>query len=76
MTPTPDELVEKWRPLLSAEAEAEAYGVGVEAADLEQGVWVRLLEQIGAAGPPRDPAAWLRAAVRAEARAARRRARR
>lgn len=70
------DLFEKLRPLLSAEAAAEAPGAGVEAADLEQAVWVRLLES-----GPRDPgptgrARWLRRAVRAEARLARRRARR
>ncbi|MGR4884339.1 sigma-70 family RNA polymerase sigma factor [Streptomyces sp. LARHCF249] len=70
------DLFEKLGPLLSAEAAAEATGTGVEAADLEQAVWVRLLES-----GPRDPdptgrARWLRRAVRAEARLARRRARR
>ncbi len=70
------DLFEKLGPLLSAEAAAEAPGTGVEAADLEQAVWVRLLES-----GPRDPdatgrARWLRRAVRAEARLARRRARR
>ncbi|MFD9409616.1 RNA polymerase sigma factor [Streptomyces sp. NPDC059989] len=70
------DLFEKLGPLLSAEAAAEAPGTGVEAADLEQAVWVRLLES-----GPRDPdptgrARWLRRAVRAEARRARRRARR
>ncbi|MGW0391399.1 sigma-70 family RNA polymerase sigma factor [Streptomyces sp. NPDC003042] len=64
-------------PLLSAEAAAEAPGAGMEAADLEQAVWVRLLEH----GPRDDPdatgrARWLRRAVRAEVRVARRRARR
>ena len=57
-------------PLLAAEAAAEASpGGGVEAADLEQAVWLRLLE-LG--GPPADPGEWVRGAVRAEARAARR----
>lgn len=70
------DLFEKLGPLLSAEAAAEAPGTGVDAADLEQAVWVRLLES-----GPRDPdptgrARWLRRAVRAEARLARRRARR
>ncbi|MFJ4781326.1 RNA polymerase sigma factor [Streptomyces sp. NPDC088762] len=70
------DVFEKLGPLLSAEAAAEAPGAGVEAADLEQAVWVRLLES-----GPRDPdptgrARWLRRAVRAEARRARRRARR
>ncbi|MFG2982466.1 sigma-70 family RNA polymerase sigma factor [Streptomyces sp. NPDC048258] len=70
------DLFDKLGPLLSAEAAAEAPGTGVDAADLEQAVWVRLLES-----GPRDPdpdgrARWLRRAVRAEARLARRRARR
>ncbi|MGW5850662.1 sigma-70 family RNA polymerase sigma factor [Streptomyces sp. NPDC055254] len=68
-------------PLLSAEAAAEAPGAGVDAADLEQAVWVRLLERRRhapdpAAAHPEEPARWLRRAVRAEARLARRRARR
>ncbi|MEW2415764.1 sigma-70 family RNA polymerase sigma factor [Streptomyces sp. NPDC046866] len=67
------ELLDRLRPLLSAEAAAEAPGAGVEAADLEQAVWVRLLERRPA---PAEPARWLRRAVRAEARVARRRARR
>ncbi|MER6522315.1 sigma-70 family RNA polymerase sigma factor [Streptomyces sp. NPDC001553] len=62
-------------PLLSAEAAAEAPAAGVDAADLEQAVWVRLLEG-GPAPEPADRASWLRRAVRAEARGARRRARR
>ncbi|MET9609014.1 sigma-70 family RNA polymerase sigma factor [Streptomyces sp. NPDC006512] len=76
------DLLNELGPLLSAEAAAEAPGTGVDAADLEQAVWVRLLEH-----GPRDPgptgspgptgrARWLRRAVRAEARLARRRARR
>lgn len=62
------------RPLLRAEAAAEAYAAGVEAADVEQCVLLRLLER-GAAAASTD-AVWVRAAVRAEVRAARRRARR
>ena len=73
------DLLTELGPLLSAEAAAEAPAAGVDAADLEQAVWVRLLEH-----GPRDPdpagptgrARWLRRAVRAEARLARRRARR
>jgi RNA polymerase sigma factor (sigma-70 family) len=61
------------RPLLAAEAAAEAVPGGVDAADLEQSVLVRLLEL--PCMPP-DPAAWLRAAVRSEARRAARRVRR
>ncbi|MDT0545265.1 MULTISPECIES: sigma-70 family RNA polymerase sigma factor [Streptomyces] len=70
------DLVEKLRPLLAAEAAAEAYGAGIEPAELEQAVWLRLLERTREAGPPPEPAAWLRGAVRAEVRGARRRARR
>lgn len=69
-------------PLLSAEAAAEAPAAGVDAADLEQAVWVRLLERGPAAPGPTgagaeasaERARWLRRAVRAEARSARRRA--
>ncbi|MFI6684470.1 sigma-70 family RNA polymerase sigma factor [Streptomyces sp. NPDC050485] len=61
------DLVTALSPLLAAEAAAEAPGTGVDAADLEQAVWVRLLEQ-----HPADPARWVRTAVRAEARRARR----
>jgi RNA polymerase sigma factor (sigma-70 family) len=73
-TPRPleDELA-ALRPLLAAESAAESVPGGIEAADLEQSVWLRLLEL---PGPPADRAAWLRAAVRSEARRAARRARR
>ncbi|MCX4694325.1 sigma-70 family RNA polymerase sigma factor [Streptomyces sp. NBC_01408] len=73
------DLVNELGPLLSAEAAAEAPGAGVDAADLEQAVWVRLLEGHGRtpdAADPAEPARWLRRAVRAEARLARRLARR
>ncbi|MEU6310472.1 sigma-70 family RNA polymerase sigma factor [Streptomyces sp. NPDC047014] len=73
------DLVGELGPLLSAEAAAEAPGAGMDAADLEQAVWVRLLESSRRAPDPEDPAEparWLRRAVRAEARLARRRARR
>ncbi|MEU9235422.1 sigma-70 family RNA polymerase sigma factor [Streptomyces subrutilus] len=70
------DLFDKLGPLLSAEAAAEAPGTGVEAADLEQAVWVRLLESGPRAPDPTGRARWLRRAVRAEARLARRRARR
>ncbi|MFG2192266.1 sigma-70 family RNA polymerase sigma factor [Streptomyces sp. NPDC048639] len=72
----PAELLTAYRPLLTAEAEAEAYGTGVDPADLEQGVWLRLLERTRAVGPPPSPAEWLLDAVRTEARGARHRARR
>ncbi|MFG1807050.1 RNA polymerase sigma factor [Streptomyces sp. NPDC049040] len=51
--------------LLAAEAAAYAPpGTGIEAADLEQAVWLRLLERDV---PPPEPVAWMRAAIRAEA---------
>ncbi|MFI5830419.1 sigma-70 family RNA polymerase sigma factor [Streptomyces sp. NPDC051578] len=76
------DLLNELGPLLSAEAAAEAPAAGVDAADLEQAVWVRLLERGPAAPGPAGAAAdasaerarWLRRAVRAEARRARRRA--
>lgn len=64
------------RPLLVAEVSAEADAAGTEAGDLEQAVWLRLLERIDADGPPADPEGWLRSAVRFEARLSRRTARR
>lgn len=52
------------RPLLAAEAEAQIPpGSGIEAADIEQAVWLRLLEL---RTPPPRPGPWLRAAVCAE----------
>ncbi|MEU6402819.1 sigma-70 family RNA polymerase sigma factor [Streptomyces sp. NPDC046985] len=60
------------RPLLLAEASAEAPAAGAEPGDLEQAVWLRLLERLKADGPPRDPQGWLRDAVRREARRAQR----
>ncbi|AJF64236.1 sigma-70 family RNA polymerase sigma factor [Streptomyces vietnamensis] len=60
-------------PLLSAESDAEAPAAGVDPGDLEQAVWLRLLEQLQETGTaPERPAEWLRRAVRAEARRARR----
>lgn len=70
------QLIEELRPLLCAEAAAEAPAAGVDAADLEQAVWVRLLEEDPPGPGPSGRARWLRRAVRAEARLARRRARR
>ncbi|MEV6614170.1 sigma-70 family RNA polymerase sigma factor [Streptomyces sp. NPDC051051] len=64
------------RPLLTAEADAEAHATGTEPADLEQAVRLRLLEHLATDGPPRDPQGWLRRAVRAESRRTRRTARR
>ncbi|MCP3757689.1 sigma-70 family RNA polymerase sigma factor [Streptomyces sp. TBY4] len=67
------DLLETLRPLLAAEAAAETAGTGVDADDVEQAVWVRLLEHRRI---PAEPADWLRRAVRGEGRRARRRARR
>ncbi|PZT69931.1 sigma-70 family RNA polymerase sigma factor [Streptomyces sp. SW4] len=69
------DLVTTLRPLLTAEASAEAYATGTEPGDLEQAVWLRLLERLEADGPPLDPHRWLRSAVRTEARRTRRTAR-
>jgi RNA polymerase sigma factor (sigma-70 family) len=69
------DLVVALRPLLTAEASAEAYASGSEPGDLEQAVWLRLLERLQTDGPPLDPPGWLRKAVRAEARRSRRTAR-
>ncbi len=69
-------MVATLRPLLAAEASAEAPGSGSDPGDLEQAVWVRLLERLEAEGPPADPQRWLRRAVRSEARRSRRTARR
>ncbi|MGW0625209.1 sigma-70 family RNA polymerase sigma factor [Streptomyces sp. NPDC002758] len=66
------DLVTALGPLLTAEASAEAYASGAEPGDLEQAVWLRLLERVDSAGPPHDPQDWLRRAVRAEARRSRR----
>ncbi|MEU7024340.1 sigma-70 family RNA polymerase sigma factor [Streptomyces sp. NPDC046203] len=60
-------------PLLAAECGAEAAAAGVDAEDLEQAVWLRFLERVAVGGTePERPADWLRRAVRAEARRARR----
>ncbi|MFJ3671769.1 sigma-70 family RNA polymerase sigma factor [Streptomyces sp. NPDC090106] len=69
------DLLTTLRPLLTAEARAEAHATGTEPGDLEQAVWLRLLERLGTEGPPLDPHRWLRRAVRAEARRTRRTAR-
>ncbi|MEU1377259.1 sigma-70 family RNA polymerase sigma factor [Streptomyces triculaminicus] len=70
---TQSDLLTGLGPLLKAECAAEAAAAGgVEAADLEQGVWLRLLDD----GRTAVTAVRLRATVRAEARSARRRARR
>ncbi|KUL20730.1 RNA polymerase sigma factor [Streptomyces regalis] len=71
-----DDLVAALRPLLLAEASAEAHASGTEPGDLEQAVWLRLLELLDSDGPPVDPQSWLRRAVRSEARRSRRTTRR
>lgn len=68
MTPSlSHDLVTTLRPLLAAEASAEAHGCGADPGDIEQAVWLRLFEHLSAEGPPGDPAGWLRATVREEA---------
>ncbi|MEU2421719.1 sigma-70 family RNA polymerase sigma factor [Streptomyces sp. NPDC007851] len=69
------DLVTALRPLLSAEASAEAHAAGSDPGDLEQSVWLRLLERLQTHGPPHAPEDWLRRAVRAESRRTRRTAR-
>ncbi|MFH8474365.1 RNA polymerase sigma factor [Streptomyces sp. NPDC018000] len=75
-TAAPAAVVHALYPLVSAEATAEAAasatGAAIEPADLEQAVWLRLLERLAQDGPPVDRARWVRHAVRAEARRARR----
>ncbi|MER5196549.1 RNA polymerase sigma factor [Streptomyces sp. NPDC002755] len=70
------DLLTTLRPLLTAEASAEAHATATEPGDLEQAVWLRLLEHLATDGPPPDPQGWLRRAVRAEVRRARRTTRR
>lgn len=74
-TPIPT-LIPTLRPLLAAEASAEALDSGADAGDLEQAVWLRLLERLESDGPPTDPALWLRGAVQSEARRSRHASRR
>jgi RNA polymerase sigma factor (sigma-70 family) len=66
------DLLTTLRPLLTAEASAEAHATGTEPGDLEQAVWLRLLEHLETQAPPLDPHGWLRRAVRAESRRTRR----
>ncbi|MGW6390856.1 sigma-70 family RNA polymerase sigma factor [Streptomyces sp. NPDC055103] len=68
----PPGLLAALAPLLAAESDAEAPAAGVDPSDLEQAVWLRLLERLQETGAPERPADWLRRAVRAEARRARR----
>ncbi|MGW1227421.1 sigma-70 family RNA polymerase sigma factor [Streptomyces sp. NPDC001478] len=67
-------LVRTLSPLVGAEARAEASATGaaLDPADLEQTVWLRLLERLADRGAPADPGRWVRDTVRAEARRARR----
>ncbi|GHG20449.1 sigma-70 family RNA polymerase sigma factor [Streptomyces filamentosus] len=69
---SPETLLATLTPLLAAESRAEAAAAGIEPDDLEQAVWLRLLERLRADRAPERPADWLRRAVRAEARRARR----
>ncbi|MDT0449786.1 sigma-70 family RNA polymerase sigma factor [Streptomyces hesseae] len=69
---TQSDLLTRLSPLLKAECAAEAHSAGLDAADLEQSVWLRLLSERRAG----EPVARLTAAVRAEVRAALSRARR
>jgi RNA polymerase sigma factor (sigma-70 family) len=66
------EMLTTLRPLLAAEARAEAHALGTDPGDLEQAVWLRLLERLDTGGPPSEPHSWLRRAVRLEARRTRR----
>lgn len=73
-------LVRSLSPLVGAEARAEAEasatGAAVDPCDLEQAVWLRMMERLAQQGMPADTARWVRDTVRAEARRARRTARR
>jgi RNA polymerase sigma factor (sigma-70 family) len=68
----PDTVIGALGPLVRAEVAAEAAAAWAEPGDLEQAVWLRLLERLAREGPPADAARWVRTAVRAEARRARR----
>jgi hypothetical protein len=71
-----DELPSDLHRLLAAEGAAEAHGSAVDADDLRQSVRLLWLERARAGTPPPSaPAVWLRAAVRAQMRPVRRRAR-
>ncbi|MFF1839024.1 sigma-70 family RNA polymerase sigma factor [Streptomyces sp. NPDC058231] len=75
----PAAVVHALYPLVRAEATAEASdaaaGAALEPADLEQAVWLRLLELLADRRPPADPVRWVRDTVREEVRRARRTAR-
>lgn len=47
-----DELIARLGPLLAAEAAAETSGSGAEPGDLEQAVWLRLLERLSRGDRP------------------------
>ncbi|MFF8609249.1 sigma-70 family RNA polymerase sigma factor [Streptomyces sp. NPDC015346] len=72
MTDAEPHLLRTLAPLLAAESQAEAAAAGVEPDDLEQAVWLKLLERLQEDDAPERPADWLRRAVRGEARRARR----
>ncbi|MFE7888981.1 sigma-70 family RNA polymerase sigma factor, partial [Streptomyces sp. NPDC057411] len=59
---SPETLLATLTPLLAAESRAEAPAAGIEAGDLEQAVWLRLLERLQEDGAPEHPADWLRRA--------------
>lgn len=59
-------------PLVRAEVTAEAPATGTDPADLEQTVWLRLLERLASGAALPDPARWVRDTVRADVRRARR----
>ncbi|MCX5395928.1 sigma-70 family RNA polymerase sigma factor [Streptomyces sp. NBC_00102] len=59
-------------PLVRAEVTAEAPAAGTDPADLEQTVWLRLLERLASGAPAPDPVRWVRDTVRAEVRRDRR----
>ncbi|RVU25491.1 sigma-70 family RNA polymerase sigma factor [Streptomyces antnestii] len=73
---TYDLVIDTLRPLviaeIAAEVSAETHAGATEPRDLEQAVWLRLLERLDKDGPPADPAAWASATVRSEARRTRR----
>ncbi|MGY4936192.1 hypothetical protein ACWD7T_34920, partial [Streptomyces sp. 900116325] len=72
----PAAVVHALYPLVSAEATAEASdaaaGAAVEPADLEQAVWLRLLELLVDQRPPADPARWTRPPASCSSSSARR----
>ncbi|NBE50908.1 sigma-70 family RNA polymerase sigma factor [Streptomyces boluensis] len=69
---TAEALLADLDPLLTAEAAAEAADGGLEQDDLQQAVWLRLLERLDRSGPPATPERWLRDHVHLEASRARR----